>query len=207
VPASPRFLAELAAAFDDPRVAGATSRVLPRPEDDPLAARTVLDLPEASTTPWTRDLDASGPIWTLPAAERARLVRFNNVASAIRTAVFQKIPFPDVPFAEDFAWAARALTAGWRLAHAPESVAYHAHAYDLAGAFERYRVDATFHRLAHGWRLRPSLLSVARGVLFEVRADAAYLFGQRAPGRLRHILRSPALRAAQVLGQYAGSRA
>ena len=43
--------------FDDPRVAGSYSRVLPAPGDDALAARTVLDLPEASEEPWVRDLD------------------------------------------------------------------------------------------------------------------------------------------------------
>ena len=110
---------------------------------------------------------------------------------------------------EDFAWAARALTAGWRIRFAPESVVYHAHTYTPRQVFERYRVDAAFHRQVHGHLVRPTLWSAARGFLFEVRADLRFmrdssdLLGAR---RAQHALRSPLLRGAQVLGQYCGSR-
>ena len=206
VPADEHFLAELVAGFEDERVAGTYSRVLPHEDDDPLAARTVLDLPESSEEPWVRDLDGIGPVWDLDPLERARYLRFNNVASAIRRSVFEEIPFPDVGFAEDFAWAARALTAGWRIAYAPKSVVYHAHSYSLKEAYRRYRVDASFHKIVHGWQVRPTLASAARGVLFEVLRDVRYLWRERSPGRLGWLLRSPGLRTAQVLGQFVGSR-
>lgn len=206
LPADEHFVAGLLEAFEDERVAGVYSRVLPHPDDDPLTARTVLDLPEASVEGWVRDLDEVGNVWDMGPEHRANYLRFNNVASAIRKSVFDEMPFPEISFAEDFAWAARALTAGWRIAYAPKSVVYHAHSYSLSEAFERYRVDAHFHRAVHGWRMRPSLLSAARGILFEVREDARYLTRNPVPGRLRHLLRSPGLRAAQVLGQFVGSR-
>jgi len=206
LPADERFLAELAAAFDDPRVAGATARILPHPDDDPLTARTVLDRPEASAEPFARDLDATGGRWELAPEERALWLRFNNVASAIRTAVFRTIPFPDVDFGEDLAWAARALTAGHRIRFAPRAVAFHAHAYTPAQAFRRYRVDAAFHREVHGCRVRPSAWSVVRGILHEVGRDWRYLRESGAKGKVRHMLRSPGLRGAQVIGQYIGSR-
>ena len=207
LPEGDHFLEQLLAPFADPRVAGSYSRVLPAPGDDPLAARTVLDLPEASEQAWVRDLDEVGAVWDLEPIERGRYLRFNNVASAIRASVFSEIPFPDMRFAEDFAWAARALTAGWRVAYAPESVVYHAHRYDLGTAYARYRTDATFHREVHGWRMRPTLLSALRGFLYEVREDARYLAGDGGSGGWSPLLRSPGLRAAQVLGQYVGSRA
>jgi len=206
VPDGPHFLAQLTAVFDDPAVAGATARVLPHPGDDPLTARTVLDSPDAGTEAFERRLDAEGRVWDLPAEERALLLRFNNVASAIRTSVFREIPFPDVPFGEDFAWAARALTAGHAIRFAPEAVAYHAHDYSPRQAFERYRIDAAFHREIHGHRLRPTLFSVARGFGFEVREDWRYLNRTHAPARVRHLVRSLGLRGAQVLGQFWGSR-
>ena len=208
VPADEHFLGPLIAAFDDPRIAGAYSRVLPHPDDDALTTRTVLDLPEASGEPWVRDLDEIGPVWDLEPWERGLYLRFNNVASAIRTSVFREIPFPDMDFAEDFAWAARALTAGWRIAFVPESRAMHAHTYDVRKAFERYRVDAAFHRDVHGWRMRPSLLSAMRGIAYEVWQDARFILGGQATGsgRWRSLIESPALRTAQVMGQYVGSR-
>ena len=215
-PTGPGFLRELVAAFEDPRVAGAYSRVLPRPGDDPLTRRTVLDLPEAGEEPMVRDLDDVGGVQELSPEQRADYLRFNNVASAVRASVFKEIPFPDLAFGEDFAWAARVLTAGWRIRFVPQSVVYHAHRYTPRKVFERYRVDAAFHREIHGYRVRPSVFSAARGFLYEVREDLRFLErarsspaareGSRDGGRLMHLLRSAKLRGAQVLGQYFGSR-
>jgi rhamnosyltransferase len=204
-PADRFALARLADAFEDPRVAGAYARLLPRPEDDPLTARTVLDLPEASAEPRLQELDGAVAHRRSPRV-RAELARFNDVAGAIRASVFREIAFPDVRFGEDSAWAARALAAGWRIRFTPESVFFHAHRYGPRGAFERYRADAAFLREVHGWRVRPGLFSLARGIAHEVREDLAYLARTRPRGAWRHALRSPCLRGAQVLGQYAGSR-
>jgi GT2 family glycosyltransferase len=204
-PADKHFLRELVKVFADPRVAGASARVLPRPEDDPLTRRTVLELPEASEREAVRDLDHVGGVWNLSATERADYLRFNDVASAIRASVFRELPFPDLEFGEDFAWAARALTAGWRLRFVPSAVVYHAHSYSPLEAYERYRVDAAFHRRIHGHKVRPDALSAARGFVYEVRQDLLFLRTEK-KDRLRHVLRSPCLRAAQVLGQYVGSR-
>jgi len=210
-PTEPTFLEALLGAFEDPRVAGAYSRVLPRPDDDPLTRRTCLGLPEASAEPVVRDLDHVASVRDLTPEQRADYLRFNNVASAIRHSVFREIPFPDLAFGEDFGWAARALDAGWRIRFVPESVVWHAHAYSPREVFERYRVDAEFHRQTHGHRVRPTALSAARGFLFEVRADLRFLAqgdgGRRESvgGYLRHAALSPWLRGAQVLGQYCGS--
>jgi len=185
VPGGEDFLERLLEPLADPDVAGSTSRVMPHATDDPLTARTVLGAPEAGE---------SGS----PAAYQ----RFNNVASCIRRSVLAEIPFPDVPFGEDIAWAKEALAAGWKIAYAPDSVVHHAHRYTPRQAFERYRVDADFHRRTHDRRLRPSLVSVLRGFLYELHEDWSYV---RRNGGFHHLLRSPALRGAQVLGQYFGS--
>jgi rhamnosyltransferase len=204
LPEGPDFLAELAHAFGDPRVAGAYARVLPHPDDDPLTMRTVLDLPEASEVEHVRELPSAASLWELDAETRARYLRFNDVASAIRADVFRAIPFPDLDFGEDFAWAARALTAGWRIRFHPSAVVRHAHRYTPRSVYARYKIDAEFHRTIHGHRVRPDLASAARGFFYEVREDVRFL--QRRRGGLRHLLRSPPLRAAQVFGQYVGSR-
>lgn len=187
-----------------PRISGATARVLPHPADDPLTARTVLDAPEAASKSEVRRLPAGARLADLAPEERDALVRFNDVASAIRREVLLELPFPDVPFAEDAAWAALALDAGHALAFVAEAVALHAHRYGPRTAFERYRVDAAWQRRAHGVRVRPGLVSVLRGFLFELRADVRHVSGQGA-GWL-HLARAPFLRGGQVLGQWFGSR-
>jgi rhamnosyltransferase len=193
LPRDKGFLAALAAPFADPKIAGAYARILPHDDDDPLTARTVLSAPEASAEGETRELAASA----------GGFVGFNDVASAIRRSVFEAIPFPDVDFGEDVAWAALALEAGWKIRFEPRAVVYHSHRYSPARAYERYKVDADFHRRHFQRRLRPSLASVARGIAHEVREDWRHV---RKHGGFTHLLRSPFLRAAQVLGQYAGSR-
>jgi rhamnosyltransferase len=211
VPADRAFIARLVAAFDDPRTAGAYARVLPHDDDDPLTRRTVLDQLEASPEPRAWDLDGGGELAGLEPEVRAAELRFNNVASAIRASVLRALPFPDVPFGEDFGWAARALEAGHRIRYVPAAVVLHAHRYGPREAFQRYRTDAAFHREVHGHRVRPDLVSALRGLLYEWRADLRFLTG---PGAWQHtgpevllaLVRSPLLRGAQVAGQYAGSR-
>lgn len=203
LPKDAGFLAALAAPFEDPRVAGAYARILPHAEDDPLTARTVLSAPEASAAGETRELAPGTGLDALDDAARARILGFNDIASAIRRSVFEQIPFPDVEFGEDVAWAARALEAGWKIRFEPRAVVLHSHRYSPARAYGRYRTDADFHRRQFQRRLRPSLASVARGVAHEVREDWRHVARH---GGFAHILRSPFLRAAQVLGQYAGSR-
>lgn len=184
------FLATLTGPLDEPEVAGVTARVLPRPTDDPLTARTVLAAPEAGDVPRGVVVEGEGP-------------RFNNVASAVRAEVLARSPFPDLPFGEDHAWAREVLATGAVLRFEPGAVVHHAHAYTPAGAFERYRLDAAFHRRTTGARVRPSLLSVLKGVAHELREDLRHVSEH---GGWDHLLRAPKLRAAQVLGQWYGSR-
>lgn len=178
------FLATLANAFDAPNVGGAFARILPHEDDDPLTARTALAAPEAS--------------------ERAAPTCFNDVASAMRRDVHARIPFPEVAFGEDSAWAALALAAGLEIRFVPNAVVHHAHRYGPRQAYARYKVDAVFQREVHGRRVRPTLASVLRGVAYEIREDLAFVRATRAP--LTVLARSPLLRGAQVLGQWAGSR-
>jgi rhamnosyltransferase len=206
LPAREDFLAQLLRPLEDARVAGAYARILPHPEDDPLTARTVLHAPEARAEAPAQSLLNPEEVWELPPRERAERLRFNNVASVVRAEVFHLIDFPDVPFGEDFAWAARVLTAGHEVRFAPGSVVHHAHRYTAREAFERYRLDAAFHREIHGLRLRASALAVLRGFGFELREDLRYILREEGARGLIHLLRSPGLRAAQVLGQYWGSR-
>jgi len=205
VPGGPEFLAELVAPLELARVAGAYARVLPHEDDDPLTVRTVLAAPEArAEAPRLEPVEAS-ELWRLPGAERLERLRFNNVASAVRADVFHELEFPDVPFGEDFAWAARVAAAGWDVRFAPAAVAHHAHRYTPSEAFERYRLDAAFHREIHGHLLRPTWTSVLRGIVYELREDWRFV-GKRPGASRASLLRAPALRGAQVLGQLWGSR-
>lgn len=198
LPRDSRAIANLAAAFGDERTVGAYGRVLPHPDDDPLTARTALAAPESAASP----LVFEGP----PAARSdGAAPSFNDVFSALRASAWRALPFPDVDFGEDAAWAARALERGGRIRFVPEAVVHHAHRHTARSAFRRYRTDAAFRARELGERVRPTLWSVARGIAHEVRADWRFVRAEKRP--LGSLLRSPCLRAAQVLGQYVGTRA
>lgn len=206
-PAGPGTLEQLVAPFADPRVSGTYARVLPHPGDDPLTRRTVLEAPEASAEGFTRDpASLEGGFAALDAASQDAWSRFNNVASAVRADVFAGAPFPEVDFGEDHAWGRAILEGGGCLVFAADAVVHHAHRYSAREAFRRYRTDAEFHLRSRGTALRPNLLAVLRGFLFEVGCDLRFLAKDRGPGRMGALLRSPGLRGAQVFGQYLGGR-
>lgn len=188
----------LASAFDDICTAGAYARILPSDDDDLLTTRTALSAPESATRPLVFERTAG-------ALAGGGEMRFNDVASALRASAWRELPFPDVEFGEDSAWAERALARGWRIRFVPESVVHHAHRYTPRTAYARYKTDAAFRARELGERVRPNLWSVAKGIAHEVRADWRFV---RAEGRpLSALWRSPFLRSAQVFGQYVGSRA
>jgi rhamnosyltransferase len=205
LPSGPDFLEQLLKPLREEGVAGSYARILPHTTDDALTSRTVLSAPESAENPGALAELTPEQVWQLPGAERLEHLRFNNVASAVRADVFREIEFPLVPFGEDIAWAARALHAGWRVRFAPQALVYHAHRYTPSQAFERYRLDAAFHREIHGHHLRRGVFSLLKGILFEMREDLRFVAGN--PGApWADLLRSPGLRGAQVLGQFWGSR-
>ena len=204
LPLGEDFIDRMVAPFADPTVAGVTARVLPNEGDDALTARTVVDSPEAAAQSETRRWSSPADYQAMTGPERVALLRFNNVASCIRASVLAAVPFPEVPFGEDFAWAARAMASGHAIHHAGDAAVQHAHRYGPRSAFERYRIDAVFHREFHGFAVRPGLLSALRGIAFELSRDLGYM--ARHGARAADVLRAPILRTAQVLGQYVGSR-
>ena len=204
LPVGPDFVAKLVEPLADRRVAGTWARNVPHPDDDALTARSLLESGESSEASRRVGLEPGVVLADLEPAQRVALTRFNNVASAMRKDVHQQIPFPDVAFGEDSAWAARALSAGLELEYVAEAVVRHAHRYGPKSAFRRYEQDARFLREVHGLIVRPGLFSVAKGWLFEMRADWRFL--RRRGGHWRDWARAPFLRLGQVLGQWRGSR-
>ena len=203
LPEGDDFIERLIAPFADEHLAGTYARILPNASDDALTARSVLAGPQASERPERFELAQGKRLEDLPLEEAMRMLAFSNVASAVRARAWKGLPFHDEVFGAEFAWAARALTSGWSLAFTPGCIVRHAHRYGPLSAFERYRVDAAFHRRAHGHRLRPGLFGLVRGFAHECLLDLAYV---RAHGGWSALARSPFLRGGQVLGQLYGSR-
>ena len=62
---------------------------------------------------------------------------FSNAFGAVRRAVWERLPFPDIVMSEDQAWAISVLEAGHEIRYEPRAEAWHGHRLSLARAFRR----------------------------------------------------------------------
>ena len=157
----------------DEEVAGVFGQQLSRPATSPLSRCCKMLWYQEWDENWERAAKRS-PLsekeWDgLSTEEQKRYSRFDNVNSCLRKSVWQKVPFPDVRYGEDIAWAKKALCAGYGIYWEPEARVYHSHDRSLAYLFKRSYVDAkTFAQL---FAESPSLPSVS-----DVHALLGWLF-------------------------------
>lgn len=147
-PVSNRWLGPLLAAIDgDPLVAGACSRLLPRPGVDPLTRRAVLR--DLCGSPERRRIciehwpayERMGP------EERRKFLNFHTVSTSIRAEALRRTPFRSVrTLGEDLLWAREVVESGWALVHEPTSEVHHSHPYTLGELFGRNVDDGVANR-------------------------------------------------------------
>ena len=127
-PVGDGWLPPLLEALDDSRVAGVFGRQVARgasPEEEFLAKVNYAGRPRRLTGDDLRT--AFGPGTTL----------FSNAFGAVRRAVWEAIPFPDIVMSEDQAWARAALEAGYEIRYEPRAEVYHGHRFGFARVFQR----------------------------------------------------------------------
>lgn len=137
--AAPDSVERLLKAFDDPRVAAAYGRQLPRPEARGIEAHARLfNYPGDSDV---RDLGSRDNLGL-----RCAFLS-NSFAAYRREALLRVGGFPStVIFGEDTVTAARLLVDGWKIAYVADACVYHSHAYSLQKEFKRYFDVGVLHR-------------------------------------------------------------
>jgi rhamnosyltransferase len=124
-------VAKLLAAFQDPAVAAAYGRQLPRPEAGAIEAHAR-----------HFNYSAYSDVRDLTGRERLGIKAIfisNSFAAYRRSALMEVGGFPsDVIFGEDTVTAGRLLLSGYKVAYVAEACAYHSHAYTCAQEFRRY---------------------------------------------------------------------
>jgi len=195
LPIGDDFLARLLEPFDEPDVAGAYARVVPRDGATALVRRDVARDLVAGRARLRKRIADRAEYERRSAAERRVLCHFNNVASAIRASVLGAIPFRALSFGEDVDWGKRALEAGHTLAYAPDAVVAHSHESGWLRYYRRHRDDATLERELFGLRKPRSFAgALARA------ARTTWLDVTQAPRAF-----APGLRLAQALGRWVGA--
>ena len=128
VPVGETWLSKLLEPFSDSHVAGVSACIVPREDADPMGRweteshRELMGNFVQKYRLQSRDCFSS-----LIREERLRVTCFNNVCSALRRSLWEKLPFRPGGFAEDMDWAARALAAGHRIVYNPRARVVHSH--------------------------------------------------------------------------------
>ena len=205
-PVDDEWLAPLLSALEDPAVAGACSRVLPRPDADPLTMRDGRLELSGSAERAVKRIDDWRAYRAMSEHERRVLLNFHTVSAAIRADAFARIPFRSVrAIGEDLLWAREILEAGYALVHEPASRAYHSHNYSLREWFERNVDDGIANRDINDRRLdEQEALALAQGM---IASDWRYLrdeLGIVGDELERWQIHAAMRRIAQVAGQWLG---
>lgn len=135
LPRDSAWLAGLLEPFEDPAVAAAYSRQVPRPDANPMETYFLAaNFPEKPE----RRIKQPGEILTL------RRVFFSNVSSAVRRNLLLEHPFDEtLIMSEDQKLSMDLMNAGHAVVYAADSVVLHSHNYTLKTAFKRY-VDSVY---------------------------------------------------------------
>jgi len=132
---------------------------------------------------------------------------FSSNNSCIRRSVWERLPLPEVAFAEDQTWALRAIEAGYGKAYAPEAVVYHSHDFGVWETLQRNFDEARSFNLYFGYRIQDSLLGALTAAFSLGRRDSRWLRdgGLRSWRLYKNATYMFCIELARVLGQYLGT--
>jgi len=84
---------------------------------------------------------------------KQKLHFYSDNNSCMRRSVWEKIPYPEIDFGEDQAWAWEIIEAGYGKVYARDAVVYHSHDYCPEETFRRCLEEASFFRKTFGYEL------------------------------------------------------
>ncbi len=181
-PASNSWLQNMVEAIEaDGHIAGVFGRHVPYPEADIFTKR---DLERhfnsflSEPVVWKDD-----PIrYEADEQYRQKLHFFSNNNALLRRSVWEKIPYPDVSFAEDQQWAKLIIEAGWKKGYSHEGAVFHSHDYKLIDLFRRSIDESRALKKHFNYTLSPSFGGVFRSWLGFSAQDTKYVFALRGIG-------------------------
>ncbi|MBW4509782.1 MAG: glycosyltransferase family 2 protein [Scytonematopsis contorta HA4267-MV1] len=209
LPADSRWLQNIVATVEQaPDIAGAFGRHFAYPGGNPFVER---DLKEHFNMlfnyPHILKLDTEESYNTyLSCPQIWHFFSDNN--ACIRRSVWEKIPYPDVEFAEDQIWAKKILEAGYAKAYADDAAVFHSHNYSVLELGRRSFDEAKALFSLFGYRLCPSILhllfyfsrSSMKDISFSV--NSKLIFNQPI-----WVLKSPLLNLSRQIGYYLAGQA
>lgn len=207
VPANQNWLEALLSPFEAPEVAGVYCRQIPRPEADVLSKRQLESWITGSAERRVQRMTDRSSYRSLHPMARYQLCCIDNVCSALRRGVWERIPYTWAYFAEDLDWGKKVIEAGLSLVYEPRAAVIHSH--DRSVWYEYKRTYLCHRRLyaLFGLCMVPRLGDAVRNAVIGGLRDTAYVW-RRESGlrrRLRLIARAPLLALLSNLAQWRGA--
>jgi rhamnosyltransferase len=173
-PANPHWLAGMVSHFQDPEVGGVYCDQIPRPDCSPFLRERLARWVQGGGQPKVSQVKDVDHFWNVVHPnERWNIIKFDNVASAVRRSTALTHPFPRRRFGEDVTWAKGAILAGWKIVYEPRVAVVHSHPLSIWYEFKRAYLDHQNVNDLVGSRLAPRL----RNVFEYTAAESRRLFG------------------------------
>ena len=208
IPCGADWLSTLARNFDDPGVAAAYCRNVPRP-DAQLLTRV---FSESDPTYVKGRREQRKPDETTFAAlnphERRLLFNCNDVAAAYRRDLWEHHPFPRTEFGEDVLMARALIEAGYTVVYDDLATVEHSHDYDPEAMRTRARIDGAFNvewldRVCVASRLDAEILARRQIERDRLALETSGIHGEELSRQLQY---AGKLRRAAFVGLYEGGQ-
>lgn len=144
---------------------------------------------------WENDSDES---------DRQRIHFFSNNNSCIRREAWKVVPFPEVDFAEDQAWAWAVIEAGYSTVYTHSACVFHSHSYSIFQTFKRNIDESYAMKGLFGYVYLCSLKSLLGRTVLQSLRDWKYLYAHKEVSAW--FIKVPFLNFAKYLGQYIASK-
>jgi rhamnosyltransferase len=136
---------------------------------------------------------------------RQFLYFFSDNNALLRRSVWQKIPYPEIDFAEDQAWARLIIEAGYLKAYAHDAVVYHSHNYGFIERLQRGFDESYALKRIFSYQRGFGLSALIRGFFGITLRDLKLTLKL---GLLKtdffHVVRMPLDNLMRILGSYLG---
>jgi rhamnosyltransferase len=206
LPVSPLWLAELVKTIEtDAQIAGVFGRHIAYPDASPFTRYELEQHFQGFLPQPVVELD-DRVRYEREEGYRQFLYFFSDNNALLRRSVWQKIPYPEVDFAEDQAWARLIIEAGYRKAYAHNAVVCHSHNYGFIERLQR-SFDESFalRRLfnyQHGRGFRHAIRSLIAITLRDARFT---LKAGLLKTHFRHVVAMPLDNLMRLGGHYLGA--
>jgi len=207
LPCDETWLASLvSAASSTEKTAGAFGRHRAVPESSCITQQRIARHFDRYTgTPLLRIEDSDRYRTDLRSRQFLNFYSDNN--SCLKKDVWRMIPYPDVAFAEDQAWAKLVLEAGYTIAYADDACVHHSHEYDIRSEFQRSAEEAFYFETYFGHGVCASvLLATAMAAWWTVQDLLCVLRCDRSLRGIGLAAQSPIQNLCRAAGYWRGSR-